>query len=392
MQHPAGTDPAPDRQQQHTAWQQHALAIGQQQRGASGRRMLQHHRTHTGGGQRQRQYRLQVATPVLAIAMQRDQPRPRGPDSGPARCRSTPEQGQMRAFGQALEQQRRLRGCQCPAGIGIKPICDANLTGARIDRHGRHSMPATPLPAFDDNYIWCLNEEDQGQWLVVDPGQAEPVLAYRQDRPPLAILLTHHHGDHVGGVKQLLQHWPQVPVYGPDDPRMPAGIRPLTDGQRLTIGPWQVQVLAVPGHTASHLAYLVADHLFCGDTLFSLGCGRMFEGTPAQMLASLDRLAALPAHTLVCCGHEYTLANAAFALAVEPHNAALQHRLKEAQAMRISHRPSLPSTIGSELDCNPFLRTAVATVATAVAATTDSCDDRVAVFAALRRWKDGFTA
>lgn len=254
-------------------------------------------------------------------------------------------------------------------------------------------MPATPLPAFDDNYIWCLAHA-QGHWLVVDPGQAEPVLAHARTRPgpPLAILLTHHHGDHVGGVAALHRLWPDVPVYGPDDPRLPPMCQAVQGGQTLNIGPWQVQVIDVAGHTRSHLAYLADDHLFSGDALFSLGCGRMFEGTPAQMLASLDRLAALPAHTRVCCGHEYTLANAAFALAVEPHNAALQHRLKEAQAMRASHRPTLPSTIGSELDCNPFLRTTQATVVAAVAGRTETASDRVAVFAALRRWKDGFAA
>jgi hydroxyacylglutathione hydrolase len=254
-------------------------------------------------------------------------------------------------------------------------------------------MPAVPLPAFDDNYIWCLTDA-QGQWLVVDPGQAAPVLdfARQQGCAPLAILLTHHHGDHIGGVAELIAHWPDVPVHGPDDGRMPAASRPAAPGKALQIGAWTVQVIDVSGHTRSHLAYLAADHLFCGDALFSLGCGRMFEGTPSEMLASLDRLAALPPHTRVCCGHEYTLANAAFALAVEPHNAALQHRLKEAQAMRASHRPSLPSTIGSELECNPFLRTAQASVAAAVADRIHAHGDRVAVFAALRGWKDGFTA
>lgn len=252
-------------------------------------------------------------------------------------------------------------------------------------------MPAVPLPAFDDNYIWCL-DDGQGNWLLVDPGDAAPVLAHAGATAPLAILLTHHHGDHVAGVAALQAHWPGIAVYAPDDPRMPAGTCPVTPGQSLSIGPWQVQVLDAGGHTRSHLAYLAADHLFCGDALFSLGCGRMFEGTPAQMLASLDRLSSLPAHTQVCCGHEYTLANAAFALAVEPHNAELQQRHQEAQAMRNAHRPTLPSSIGSERACNPFLRTAQPAVAAAVAGQVSDTADRVAVFAALRRWKDGFTA
>ena len=253
-------------------------------------------------------------------------------------------------------------------------------------------MRLQPVPALDDNYIWLLRD-DAGRAVIVDPGDAVPVLAALDDAPPPhAILVTHHHPDHVGGIPDLIDQWPGLPVFAPADPRIPIATQRVREGDVLALGPWAFRVLELPGHTRSHVGYATDGLVFCGDTLFSLGCGRMFEGTPAQMLASLDRLAALPAHTLVCCGHEYTLANAAFALAVEPHNAALQHRLKEAQAMRISHRPSLPSTIGSELDCNPFLRTHVATVATAVAATTDSCDDRVAVFAALRRWKDGFTA
>ena len=353
--------------------------------------MLQHHRADAGVGDRQRQLPVQVAAPVQAVAMQGNHPRSRWPLGRPSGPRTTPQQGQMWPRGQALQQQPVLCRRHRMGSIGIKPICDANLTGARIGGHVRHSMPATPLPAFDDNYIWCL-DDGQGQWLLVDPGQAEPVLAHANGRAPLAILLTHHHGDHIGGVARLRQHWPQVAVYGPDDPRMPEGTTSVADGQSIAIGNWQAQVIAVAGHTHSHLAFLVDGHLFCGDTLFSLGCGRMFEGTPDQMLASLDRLAALPADTLVCCGHEYTLANAAFALTVDPHNAALRQRLKEAQAMRASHRPTLPSTIGSELACNPFLRTEAAQIHAAVHAETGPSPDRVAVFAALRRWKDGFSA
>ena len=252
-------------------------------------------------------------------------------------------------------------------------------------------MPVlTPLPAFDDNYIWCLADA-QGRWLVVDPGDASPVLAQDPGRPPEAILLTHHHGDHSGGVAGLLAHWPDVPVYGPADSRLPQVTHPVRGDSTFSIGDWTVQVIDVEGHTTSHVAFLTEGHLFCGDALFSLGCGRMFEGTPATMLASLDRLAALPADTLVCCGHEYTLANAAFALAVEPDNQDLQRRTQEAKAMRSKHQPSLPSTIGSELACNPFLRTGTAGVQSAVA-NRGTNTDRVSVFAALRQWKDGFKA
>lgn len=248
----------------------------------------------------------------------------------------------------------------------------------------------TPLPAYEDNYIWHL-ADTQGRWLVVDPGQADPVFATAPSSPPEAILLTHHHGDHIGGVSALLRRWPDVPVYGPADSRINPAPLPVHGGDTFSIADWTVQVIDVAGHTHTHLAYLVGGNLFCGDALFSLGCGRMFEGTPAQMLAGLDRLAALPPETRVFCGHEYTLANAAFALSVEPANQALQRRYQEAKAMRSKQQPSLPSTIGSELACNPFLRTGVPAVAAAVAHHSSTLD-RVAIFAALRQLKDGFTA
>ena len=254
-------------------------------------------------------------------------------------------------------------------------------------------MQLTPVPAFSDNYVWLLDEGDAR--LVVDPGDAGPVLerVAADGRAPTAILLTHHHDDHVGGVPALLRRWPGLPVFGPADSRIATVDRPVADGDRVAVGPWRFEAIAVPGHTVSHIAFHGDGLLFCGDTLFSLGCGRLFEGTPRDMLGSLERLAALPAQTLVCCGHEYTLANAAFARVVEPDNPALRRRLEEATTMRDRGLPTLPSTLRSELDCNPFLRIDAPAVRAAVAARDPGASaDRVEAFAALRRWKDGFRA
>ena len=259
-------------------------------------------------------------------------------------------------------------------------------------------MDLQPLPAFDDNYIWLLRDAE-GRALVVDPGEAAPVLAALGDGPaPHAILLTHHHGDHVGGVHDLLRRWPVTPVIAPHDERIGPATRRVGDGDRIVAGPWRFDVLAIPGHTRSHGAFQGRDAgggavLFCGDTLFSLGCGRLFEGTPVQMLDSLQALAALPGDTLVCCGHEYTLANAAFALAVDPRNRALRERAQQAQAQRAARQPTLPARLSSERACNPFLRTADAAIRASVEAHAGrSLAGEVEVFAELRLWKDGFRA
>ncbi|MGY1459171.1 hydroxyacylglutathione hydrolase [Luteimonas sp. A534] len=251
------------------------------------------------------------------------------------------------------------------------------------------------LPAFADNYIWVLPPGDGRGAIVVDPGDAAPVLAAADAGGwrPHAVLLTHHHDDHIGGVAALRTRWPDLVVVAPGDERIPLASRRVGDGDRFEVAGHAFEVLAVPGHTVSHIAFHGHGLLFCGDTLFSLGCGRLFEGTPAQMLASLDRLAALPGDTLVCCGHEYTQSNAAFARAVDPDNPALARRSEEVAALRDDSLPTLPVTLDLERACNPFLRVDAPAIRVAVAAWSgDDGLSRVGTFAALRRWKNGFRA
>ncbi len=263
-------------------------------------------------------------------------------------------------------------------------------------------MHLQPLPAFNDNYIWLLFDDadvtsasgDGSRALIVDPGDAAPVLDVLRDAPtPHGILLTHHHDDHIGGVPELLERWPQLPVYAPHDARIATATQRVAEGDRLDIGPWHFDVIEIPGHTSSHIAFHGQNLLFCGDTLFSLGCGRLFEGSPAQMLDALRRLSALPPDTQVCCGHEYTVANAAFALMIDPANAALQSRSVNATLARAAGQPTLPVALGSELACNPFLRTPAPAVREALTRhLRRALLDDVDAFAELRRWKDGFNA
>lgn len=253
------------------------------------------------------------------------------------------------------------------------------------------------LRAFDDNYIWMVRRGDAV--AVVDPGDAAPVLQSLQAQGLrlAAILLTHHHGDHVGGVLRLLEH-ARVPVYGPAGESLPHCDVLLREGDRVSLPELDVDlaVFDVPGHTAGHIAYhgraaLAEPVLFCGDTLFASGCGRLFEGTPAQMFASLAKLMALPGETRVYCAHEYTAANVRFACAVEPDNAELAVWRDTVARLRAEGEPTVPTTLAHELAVNPFLRTAQAAVQAAVSNQVGRpLRGEVDVFGALRAWKDEF--
>lgn len=245
------------------------------------------------------------------------------------------------------------------------------------------------IPAFKDNYIWLLHRDRQA--VVVDPGEAGPVLArLADDGLTLAgILITHHHADHQGGVAELTARYP-VPVSAPANESITGRSEPLHGGENLSVLGERVRVLAVPGHTAGHVAYLAGDRLFCGDTLFGAGCGRLFEGTPAQMAASLAAIAALPPATLIHCAHEYTEANLCFALAVEPDNPDIAARAARVAELRRAGLPSMPSTLAEELATNPFLRCRQPAVIAAAHRHGAADDSSVAVFTALRRWRNDF--
>jgi hydroxyacylglutathione hydrolase len=253
-------------------------------------------------------------------------------------------------------------------------------------------LEVVPVKAFKDNYIWTLRGARHA--AVVDPGESRPVLEFleRENLRLAAILATHHHADHVGGIAEILALH-RVPVYGPKNEPIATLTRAVAEGDQVRIPELDLEldVLDIPGHTRAHIAYYGAGSLFCGDTLFACGCGRLFEGTAEQMYASLQKLRGLPDSTKVYCGHEYTLANIGFAKAVEPRNAALAERERRDRRSSDAGRPTLPSTLGEEKATNPFLRCSEPAVVESVNKYLGSrVSDPVRVFAAIREWKNRF--
>jgi len=257
----------------------------------------------------------------------------------------------------------------------------------------------TALPAFNDNYIWLLRDS-ANKVCAVDPGDPQPVIDYlkRENCTLAALLITHHHPDHTGGIAELTERY-SCPVYGPANSRISGITRPVSEGDTLEILGSTLKVIDVPGHTLDHIAYLnsqtspaaAVPQLFCGDTLFAGGCGRLFEGTPEQMLESLEKLASLPEATEVYCTHEYTQANLRFALACEPDNANLVKRAAQVNELRADQRITLPSTIGLELKTNPFLRCdQISLLASAEKFLGKAPSGKTQTFAAIRAWKDEF--
>ncbi|WP_133406990.1 hydroxyacylglutathione hydrolase [Parashewanella tropica] len=253
-----------------------------------------------------------------------------------------------------------------------------------------------PIPAFNDNYIWCISNQEK-QALIVDPGSAKEVIDYltQQQLTLKGILITHHHADHIGGVNEILNTLgEEIPVYGPKSNRIPQVTHFVDDTSPLVINELgiEAQIITLTGHTLEHIAYLIEGNLFCGDTLFSGGCGRIFEGTPEQMFESLNKLKDLPPTTKIFCAHEYTLSNLKFALAAEPNNRALQAYHAKVERQRKLNQITLPSTIENELKINPFFRCGQSEIQSNLRAAFElpSSLPVVDYFTHLRKWKDVF--
>ncbi len=253
-------------------------------------------------------------------------------------------------------------------------------------------MKVHQLKAFDDNYIWLIGCERQDSVAIVDPGDDAPVIDYLEQHglTPSAILITHHHGDHTGGVSELVARY-KIPVYGPAGERIPALTHPLVEGDRVELAGCELslQVFDTPGHTRGHICYYGHGALFSGDTLFTAGCGRLFEGTAEQMYHSLEKLRTLPDDTLLYCAHEYTRANLSFAVVAEPENVQIATRAEEVKRLRAASKPTVPATMAMEKATNPFLRCHLPVLVTAAEAFAGRpLQGPAEVLAVVRHWKD----
>lgn len=261
---------------------------------------------------------------------------------------------------------------------------------------GRNVLTITPIPALQNNYIWSIINKQTNQCLVVDPGDATPVLRFLQEHnlELTSVWITHHHCDHTGGIAALLKHY-SIPIYGPKNEKIPHLTHPLQEGNYIPspIPSLDFEVLDIPGHTHGHIAYYHTGYLFPGDTLFGAGCGRVFEGTNKQMLHSLEKLAQLSNETLLYPAHEYTLSNLYFAEAVEPNNRIIQERIKICKQLKQDQHPTLPSTIGLEKASNPFLRAHLPNIIHSAKQKNPSLSNElVDVWQTIRQWKNRFSA
>lgn len=254
-------------------------------------------------------------------------------------------------------------------------------------------LQVIPISALRDNYIWLVINDQLGQAIVIDPGEASPVLSYleKQNLSVVAILATHKHADHTAGIRQLLSVYPEAAVFAHPLENISLSTQGVQQDDRIVIDRWPItfKVIHIPGHTLGHIAFYARQILFSGDTLFGAGCGRLFEGTAEQMLCSLNKLMALPDDTLIYCGHEYTLANLSFALLVEPNNEKIQQRMKLIKELRLNNQPTLPSTLYCEKQTNPFLRCTEKKVIERVEMyAKQKLTSPAAVFRELREWKN----
>ncbi|MCO8049905.1 MULTISPECIES: hydroxyacylglutathione hydrolase [Proteus] len=251
-------------------------------------------------------------------------------------------------------------------------------------------MELIRIPALSDNYIWLLSNENS-ECVIVDPSQAKPVIEMLSQRSltPIAILLTHHHDDHVGGVAELVKKYPNIDVFGPQETQSKGAENIIHNQERIIVGTFTFNVIGTPGHTLGHVAYYCEPYLFCGDTLFSGGCGRLFEGTAQQMFSSLQRLSALPDDTLICCAHEYTLSNMTFAHHIMPENALITDYLAQVSEMRKNLQPTVPITLKNEKNINLFLKSDDIDLQRILGITTNTYAP-IKTFTKLRELKDNF--